>query len=203
MRAHAEAVGDLLHVLADLRLRRVPARPVVAGRERERVEVRRARRRPRRGTCSRATRRRPSRRARRSRSPRSPPGAGGSPCRPRRSRAPTTADRDRGGSSRWMTPSRGRLPPAACASAELLELRFRAFDLSVCGIARSLGLRELALGPSDLTRGLPRLRLRLLDGLLRLRDALALRFLLLRVFSSRSSRPLCRPSAFATRLRAA
>ena len=39
--AHPEAVGDLLHVVEDLLLRRVAARPVVSRRERERVQMRR------------------------------------------------------------------------------------------------------------------------------------------------------------------
>ncbi len=91
-----------------------------------------------------------------------------------------------------------------CASAELFELRFRALDLAVGGFSRSLGLREIALGPRDLARGLARLGLGLLDGFLRLGDALALRFLLPCASSRFFGRlVLCAAFGFPDRLRAA
>ncbi len=67
----------------------------------------------------------------------------------------------------------------ATSRLRTLQLRLGAFDLSVRGVARSLGLRECPFGPRDLARGLARLGLRLLERVLRLGDALALRFLLL------------------------
>ena len=84
--ATPKSVGDALEVRADLGLARIRARPVRVGRERERVQVRRARRRRSPDTCCSATcRRRPSR-ARARRSPRCPARAGGSPARSPRSR---------------------------------------------------------------------------------------------------------------------